>query len=142
MTIIEYLSQYEKAEQEIRDVAKKRDHWIEMATSVGCSSLEPNYNSNRNTTAPYVKGIELADELNSKISGMLKDLFALSSEINDVIDLAKDTDGKQVLIYRYLCTKSWKDICEELDISEKTARRRHDKAIAEILEAKREFGEG
>ena len=38
MTIIEYLSQYEKAEQEIRDVAKKRDHWIEMATSVGCST--------------------------------------------------------------------------------------------------------
>ena len=95
-------------------------------------SLEPHYESNRNIQAPYVRCVEAVDELNLKIADKMDKLFTLRCEISDAIDSVSSIDSREVLACRYLCCMTWEDICSELKISEKTARRRHNKGIETI----------
>lgn len=132
MNAICYLSRYKDAEQELKSIVRERNHWQEMASNVSKGSLEPHYESNRNIQAPYVRCVEAVDELNLKIADKMDKLFTLRCEISDAIDSVSSIDSREVLACRYLCCMTWEDICSELKISEKTARRRHNKGIETI----------
>ena len=58
MTAEEFLSRAEKIEKRINLNLREIERWRELSYHISGCSLEPKYNSNRNTEAPFTKCID------------------------------------------------------------------------------------
>ncbi len=74
------------------------------------------------------KIIELEDAINADIEKML----SLKLEIRTVINAVQDNEEKLLLKLRYLNFMSWEDICDEINVSMRTAHRIHSAALANV----------
>lgn len=74
------------------------------------------------------KIIELENAINTDIEKML----SLKLEIRTVINEVQDNEEKLLLKLRYLNFMSWEDICDEINVSMRTAHRIHAAALANV----------
>ena len=79
-------------------------------------------------TKIVLKIIELEDAINADIEKML----SLKLEIRSVINAVQDNDEKLLLKCRYLNFLSWDDVCEQMNVSLRTAHRIHASALANV----------
>ncbi len=109
---------------------KETQSLIECISSIDFSKEVRNPNTN--TDAIFVYKISEIDELKNIIEEDIKKLINARKDIRNVISCVKDEKNRIVLMKRYLLALTWKEICNELDVSKRTIDRRHSEGLAEV----------
>jgi len=133
MTKVEYLSQAYRLNLIITSDLEELESLRQMSYSVTSPSWEEKTGGTRPTDPPFVKCIIKIMELEEKIKGEVSRLLTLKDEIRSVIDSLEDTEEQAVLRYRYLHNYKWEKIADVMCMGERTARRRHNSAIAHLV---------
>ena len=132
MTVKDYLGQARWLDQRINDEVKEAARLREMIKTVGTSSLEPNYNPNRPTEAPFIHSLERVWEMEEKINADIDRLVDLKEQIKDVIGALPDMKEQLVLTYRYVHDMTWEQISEKMYAGATTIRRWHKSALQHV----------
>lgn len=132
MTVKEYLSQARRLDQMINSNIEEAAKLREMAVSLQCPSLEPNYNATRSTDAPFVRPLEKVLELEEQINAEVDALVELKAQIHLAINSVEDPEERMILRYRYLESYSWSQTGKALTMAPSTARRLHDIALSHV----------
>jgi len=133
MTAVEYLSQAHRLNLIIASDLEELENLRQMSYSISSPSWEEKTGGTIPTDPPFVKCIFKIMELEEKIKGEVGRLISLKEEILSVIDSLEDTEERAVLRYRYLHSYKWEKIADVMCMAERTARRRHNSAIAHIV---------
>ncbi len=130
--IVEYLEQSLEIDDEIKSARMELEELYNIAASVGSIGLEEHYNPNRPTEAPFVRGLDNVWDMKERVNKRIETLLMLKKQIGEVIAGAKNRKERLVLEHRYIHCRTWVEVGDELGIDEKTARRRHDKAVSKL----------
>ena len=133
VTAEEFLSRAEKIEKRINLNLREIERWRELSYHISGCSLEPKYNSNRNTEAPFTKCIDEITVLEQKVSDEIKELITLKAEIIFAIHNVEELHYRELLELRYIDCLTWKQIAEKLNADSSTVRRWHKKALEKII---------
>ena len=82
--------------------------------------------------AGYTKIVDKIINLENAINADIEKILSLKLEIRTVINEVQDNEERLLLKHRYLNFMSWDDICEEMNISMRTAHRIHTAALANV----------
>ena len=126
----EYLSQAMKLDDLIDSSLRDIAYWRGKASTASGSSFDVRYNPNRPTEAPFVRCIEEIDEIQRNTAELAEQYIKLRYEISRRINLLEDPDERRLLRRRYIDGYTWKQIQDALHVSERTAFRIHDNALA------------
>ena len=129
MTAKGYLNQARHLDALINCRLREIDYWRDLSRSVSGCSLEPHYNPNRPTEAPFVKCLEKIDMIQRDVEKKVAYLIQLKEEINTAIDKLESRDAQLVLRYRYLDNCTWEEISRMLNVSLRTVHRIHGSAL-------------
>ena len=132
MTVKEYLSQGYRLEQKIKVLTEELAGLRELACSISSPGFEEHYNATRNTDAPFVHALEKIEEREKEIADKVVALLEIKKEVSDTISKVENADLRLVLHYRYVENRSWYRIGEEMGVDERTIRRWHNKALAQV----------
>lgn len=92
---------------------------------------------NADKSASYEKVIDKIMVLESKVNSEINELVDLKTKIREAICELKVPEEKVLLRLRYINFKQWEDICEQMHISERTAKRIHGQALQKLKVPKR-----
>ena len=132
MTAREYLNQAYRLEQRMALDRERLKDLRALSLSVSSPGLEPRYNPNCPTEAPFVNIVHRIVDQEEKVARELRMLVKLKIEIQEVIDRLSDADERLVLTYRYLKSMSWSQIADRLYVNERTVRRWHSSGLSHI----------
>lgn len=132
MTVKEYLSQGYRLEQKIKVLTQELVELRELSMSISSPGFEEHYNATRNTDAPFVHALEKIDEREKEIADKVVALLEIKKEVSDTISKVANADLRLVLHYRYVENRSWCRIADEMGVDERTIRRWHNKALAQV----------
>ncbi len=82
--------------------------------------------------AGFTKIVEKIIELEEAIKTDIEKLLSLMIEIRNVINDVQDNEEKLLLKHRYLNFMSWDEICDEMNVSMRTAHRIHSSALQNV----------
>ena len=71
--------------------------------------------------------------MQSKIDEKVLELISVREDIIDAINAIGDIDIQEVLEYRYISQMTWDEIAKNLNVSERTARRRQEIGLDMIV---------
>jgi RNA polymerase sigma factor (sigma-70 family) len=129
MTAKGYLNQARHLDALINCRLREIDYWRDLSRSVSGCSLEPHYNPNRPTEAPFVKCLEKIDMIQRDVEEKVAYLIQHKEEINTAIDMLASRDEQLLLRYRYLDDFTWEEIARMLNVSLRTVHRIHGSAL-------------
>ena len=130
MSVKEYLQSIRGAEREIRILKEKRQHYLDMATSMSGMSESTIRNTNKRSRVEIaaVNLVELSDEI-SEQAELLQRRVKGAEWLISKLDKPR---YRQVLTLRYLAGKSWADVAREMGYQEThNAHTIHGWALAE-----------
>ena len=130
MTAKEYLNQARHLDALINCRLREIDYWRDLSSGISGSRLEPRYDPNRPTEAPFARCIEKIDGIQRGVEEKVAQLIALRDEINSRIDMLENREEQLVLRYRYLDSCTWEEIGRMMNASERTVFRIHGSALA------------
>lgn len=133
MTAHDYLSQVYVLDRQINYDMKELENLREMSCSISSPNLGDRVSSTRSNEAPFVRALERIWAKEEKINEEIVRLEALKEEIEGEIKKLKDEDERFILLYRYIQNFKWSDIGLELNMSEKTVRRKHKTALEKFI---------
>lgn len=95
------------------------------------------YSKDRVQTSPsgdagYTKIVAKIIELENAINADIEKMLSLKLEIRTVINAVQDNEERLLLMCRYLNFMSWEDVCDEMNVSMRTAHRIHAAALANV----------
>lgn len=82
--------------------------------------------------ASYTQIIEKMIALEEAIKADIEKLLSLKLEVRAVINEVVDNEEKLLLKHRYLNFETWEDICELMNVSERTVHRLHSSALKNV----------
>lgn len=82
--------------------------------------------------ARFTKIVAKIIDLENAIQADIELLLSLKLEIRTVINAVKDNEERLLLKHRYLNFLSWDDICEQMNVSMRTAHRIHTSALSHV----------
>ena len=127
----DYMRSVYQAEQELRLIQRKRQHYIELATSLSVN-LEALPGGNLTSSRTETAAIGLAD-LAEQLSVKAKKYSALVTEAQSMVDEIPQLKFRKLLTLKYLVGMSWKSVSDELDYDdEKSVYRAHKYALQEL----------
>ena len=130
MTAKEYLSQVKKLDVQIDLDLRELSRWRDLSKRISAGNTEPNYNSNRNIDAPFVKCIDNIIELENKINSEVDTLAVLKSRITDIFHSIDNSDYQAVLELRYLDYLKWNEIASKMEYSRRWVYKIHAQALS------------
>jgi RNA polymerase sigma factor (sigma-70 family) len=133
MTAYEYLSQCYYLDRQIKYDLMELEELRELSSSISSSNFGEKVSGTKSTDAPFVKALERLWEKQDKINEEIVKLTKLKEEIQETISQLKDKDERFILLYRYTQRMKYQDIALELNLSERTVRRLHNKALSKIV---------
>lgn len=133
MTANEYLSQVYNLKRKIKYNLARLEELRELSCSISAPALDKVPSGNRCTEAPFVKALERIWEKEEEINREMDELERKQKEIQAVIEKLTDVDERYVLLYRYMQGMKWEEISLELNLSEKTVRRKHFSGLRNIV---------
>lgn len=133
MTANEYLSQVYNLKRKIKYNMVRLDELREMTGSISSPSWDRVSSGNRCTEASFVKVLERIWEKEAEINREIEELEKKEREIQSVIEKLTDADERYVLLYRYMQGMTWEAISLEMNLSEKTVRRKHFSGVRNIV---------
>jgi len=129
----EYLSQVYNLKRKIKYNLARLEELRELSCSISAPALDKVPSGNRCTEAPFVKALERIWEKEEEINREMDELERKQKEIQAVIERLTDVDERYVLLYRYMQGMKWEEISLELNLSEKTVRRKHFSGLRNIV---------
>jgi hypothetical protein len=120
--------QVRQAEDELRLIGKKRQHYIDLATSISVH-LTGMPGGGRGNSRVEAGAIGLAD-LQSMLTEKEKEYTAIVKKGEDLIAKIPQENFRKILTLRYIIGCSWKTIQDEMDYkNEKSATNCHGYAL-------------
>ena len=132
MTAKEYLQQAYRLTARIKSDLQELDDLRSMTSGLRSPGFERNYNPNRPTEAPFVKGLERVWTMEERINEEINRLISLREEIRDVIDEVTDYDQKMLLRYRYINHLPWEEIGGKMFYGERWLFILHGRALKSV----------
>ena len=130
-TAKEFMQAVAKAERELRLIAKRRQHYSELATSIGVK-LSGMPHAGGNTSRVETGAVAIVD-LDDELIKRAEIYKSLVREADQKIAQIKQDKFREVLTRKYLCLQSWKTIRDEMDYKdEKSVYRCHGYALREL----------
>lgn len=136
MDIKDYLSQALKIEKLIDSYFLEIEKLKELSRKIKTCAFEEHYGGSGSKEPEFVRCIDSISEYENKIAEETTKLVQLKKNIEDVISILESNEEKLVLRYRYLGGLSWYNIGVQLNMTERNARRIHNKAIKNLEEEK------
>ena len=133
MTAREFLSRYSVIDRQIQSNLRQMKQLRLLSTDVSSAGFEQSYNPNKSTQAPFVKSIEAIEDMQSRIDEKVLELISVREDIIEDINAIGDIDIQEVLEYRYISQMTWDEIAKNLNVSERTARRRQEIGLDMIV---------
>lgn len=133
MTAYEYLSQCYYLDRQIKYDLMELEELRELSASISSSNFGEKVSGTKSTDAPFVRALERLWEKEEKINDEIIRLTKLKEEIQETINRLKDRDERFILLYRYTQRMKYQDIALELNLSERTVRRLHSRALGKIV---------
>ena len=132
MTVKEYLRQAYRLDKRIDSDIEELGRLRDMVCSLSSPVLGERVQTNRSTTAPFVKCVEKIMLLEQKIDNEIDTFVDLKAQMRTAIDRVADADERMVLRYRYIHNMTWDEIGDELHVDGRTARRWHGTALVNM----------
>ena len=132
MTAKEYLQQAYRLTARIKSDLQELEDLRSMTSSIHSPGFERNYNPNRPTEAPFVKGLERIWVMEERINSEIEKLISLREEIREVIDEVSDYDQKMLLRYRYINHLSWDNIADKMFYGQRWLFILHGRALKSV----------
>ena len=114
----------------INDKKIKLECYRTMASSVSSPGFEEHYSSSKNTSAPYMKYLEKAMELESEIESDYKKLNDLLLEVDEAIDKVDDLNEQTILRYRYVMFMTMSQIAQKIHYTLRWTQETHRNALS------------
>ena len=132
MTAKEFLLSVQRAERELKLIADKRRHYEDLINSIGSHMSMAVVQRSGNSSKTEAAAVGLVDFTASLVKKE-QEYVALIKKAEALIDKLEQEKFKAVLTKRYLCSKSWKTIRDEMDYKdEKSVFRCHGYALREL----------
>ena len=90
-------------------------------------------NPSSSLEAPYVKYVLKMAELEKKIEQEMEHYLSIKDEIRDVINEVTNNEERLLLRYRYINFLEWEEICDRMNVSERTVHRIHSSALQKVI---------
>lgn len=132
MDIKEYLSQAIRIEKMIDSHFVEINRLRELSKKIKTCTFEEHNGGSGNREPGFVRCIDKISEYEEKIAADTQKLIQIKEEIEEIISILDSNDEKLVLRYRYFNGMSWELIGNYLHMTERNARRIHNKAIRKI----------
>ena len=130
---IKFLCGYHNLEEKIKYHTERAALYRRCADEPNSPQFGPRAKpSNPNTEAPFMKWIKKADDEDRAADKLKPLLLETKQRIISVITTLNDTELSKLLILRYIYWLSWKEIQDELYLSESTRKRKHRAAITTL----------
>ena len=127
---VKFLCEYHNLEERIKNHVNRAALYRKCADEPNSPQYGPRAKpSNPNTEAPFMKWIKKADDEDRAAEKLKPLLLEAKQRIINVITSLEDTELSNLLILRYIYWLNWKDIQEQLYLSESTRKRKHRAAI-------------
>ena len=134
MRVETYLSQGRMLDQRINYQLKKLGELKNAACSLPALTIRKDkVQSSTDGDAPFVRALIRVEEMEEKINREIDMLADLKEEIMGVIGQVDSEELRMVLIYRYLEGMTWEEIGDLVHADRSTIKRRHRKAIEQIV---------
>ena len=134
MRVETYLSQGRMLDQRINYQLKKLGELKNAACSLPAVTIRKDkVQSSTDGDAPFVRALIRVEEMEEKINREIDMLADLKEEIMGVIGQVDSEELRMVLIYRYLEGMTWEEIGDLVHADRSTIKRRHRKAIEQIV---------
>ncbi len=132
MKIKDYLKMPYRLNKQIIRNRHDMERWEAMAYSITKDTVQPHYNPNRATSAPYERCIEMVETLRSAIKDQEEHLEEIkTSVLSDILILDKP-ELVTILKMRYIDFETWPVISRELNYSESYTYKMHGRALEEL----------
>ena len=133
---IKFLCEYHNIEERIKYHQERSALYRKCADEPNSPQYGPKAKpSNPNTEAPFIKWIKKADDEDLAAEKLKPLMQEAKQRIISVITTLNDTELSKMLMLRYIDWLSWKEIQDELYLSESTRKRKH-RAAVQALEIK------
>lgn len=129
----DYLKQAYRLDDLIQNNQQELKELQELSTSIPATDYSKDrVQTSHSGEASYTKIIEKIIELEDVIRTDIQKLLSLKLEIRNVINDVQDNEEKLLLKCRYLNFMTWDEICDEINVSTKTAHRIHGRALQNV----------
>lgn len=117
-------------DKEIKSLKSELEKANLEATSLATQRIEEKVQTSKVNNADYaiLKCIEYSEQITKKLG----ELYATKIEISETISRVDDGKSRVLLRMRYLEYKSWGEIANEMDYSERNVHYIHNKALEEV----------
>ena len=88
--------------------------------------------TSKDNEASYAKIIAKVVELERIINEDIEKMLVLKIQIRRTIDTVEDNEEKLLLRLRYLNFMHWNEVCDEMNVSPRTAHRIHGEALQHV----------
>ena len=134
MTAEEYLTQTYRLNELIESDKNELADLNELKVCLGGMD----YSKERVQTSPppdagYTRIVAKIADLEEKIRLEMERMVELKIEIRDTINAVPDKDERLVLRLKYIQGMKWEDIGEEMSMSDRNARRIHERALENLV---------
>ena len=130
---VKFLCEYHNLEERIKNHVNRAALYRKCADEPNSPQYGPRAKpSNPNTEAPFMKWIKKADDEDRAAEKLKPLLLEAKQRIINVITSLEDTELSNLLILRYIYWLNWKEIQEQLYLSESTRKRKHRAAITAL----------
>lgn len=123
MTAEEYLGQAKRIDQRLRFCREEISRLNALSVSVSSPTLGEKTSSSMNTTASYVRIIEMIEEKKQEESRLMATALKFEEEAKSAIYKLKNPDEKLILLGKFFYHRNHCQIAEELQVSTKTVQR-------------------
>lgn len=136
MNIKQFLKQAYRLNELIQCNKQELDELNQLSTSLpGTDYSKDRVQTSASGDAGYTKIVEKIIELEDAIKSDVEKMLSLKLEIRNVINAVPDNEERLLLHLRYLNFMVWEDICDDMNVSMRTAHRIHSLALQSASES-------
>lgn len=136
----EYLKQAYRLNELIQCSKNELNELHELSTSLpGTDYSKDRVQTSLSGDAGYTNIVAKIDELEKIIKADIDKLLSLKLEIRSVIDSVQDNEERLLLKLRYLNFMTWDNVCNEMNVSMRTAHRIHNSALRHVIIPQRSY---
>ena len=136
MNIKQFLKQAYRLNELIQCNKQELDELHQLSTSLpGTDYSKDRVQTSASGDAGYTKIVEKIIELEDAIKSDVEKMLSLKLEIRNVINAVPDNEERLLLHLRYLNFMVWEDICDDMNVSMRTAHRIHSLALQSASES-------
>ena len=129
----EYLRQAYRLNELIKSNRQELNELRDMSDCVsGIDYSKEKVSSGSVGDAGFTNVVGKIIDLEKAIEAEIDELVSLKLEIRKVINKVSNNEERLLLKHRYLNYMTWENICDEMDVSMRTAHRIHSAALAHV----------